>query len=250
MKNFYLITCLILASPIIVTAQKKADNQAKQAVQSSTTTKPAGFELQQRVFRTAIKYNDGIAARQALLTMMSIDTADHTLKDSLAIVYFNTNAFAQSLFVTRDILASTPDNMAMLEIKTISEQSLGLLKESLEGYEKLFNKSKNYAYLYESAVLQFQLKRFGECKQSSSQILAASETEKLQVSLNVSQNQSQKVLMRAATNNLLGIMAMEIKDMKSAKLYFSDALKLDPNFVLAKNNLALVSKSNGNAASK
>jgi lipoprotein NlpI len=41
----------------------------------------------------------------------------------------------------------------------------------------------------------------------------------------------------AAALNVGGIILIDEKKLEDAKLYFESALKLDPNFVLAQNNL-------------
>ena len=63
----------------------------------------------------------------------------------------------------------------------VSKQNLGLIKEALADYEKLYAAEKSVYHLYQMSTLQYQLKRYGECVVSLDQILASADAEKQKV---------------------------------------------------------------------
>jgi tetratricopeptide (TPR) repeat protein len=132
--------------------------------------------------------------------------------------------------------------MEILEIKAASEQSIGLIKDALDSYEKLFLRTKSLFHQYQVAVLQYQLKRYGECNANVEQILKNEKSASERVSITTNQNESQEVSLKAAAFNIRGVMLMEGKRDEEAKYNFEEALKVQPDFGLAKNNMALVSK--------
>lgn len=258
MKKVFTLT-LLAALSLSAYAQKK---ETKDAAPAPATTKTAGalttpeYQLQEKIFRTALKYSDGDAAKNALFSMMVQNPEMASLKDSLAILYFNLNRNAECVLVCRDILSSNENNDNILEIKAIAEQNLGLYRESLADYEKVYGKTKNVSYLYEIATLQYQLKRFGECNTTVTAILSNEEATKQTISISAGQQgQSQKVPMKAAAYNLRGVIAADLKEYAAAVSNYEEALKIYPEFVLAKNNLTVLqqnkskAKTTNNAAS-
>ena len=117
-----------------------------------------------------------------------------------------------------------------------------MIKDALETYEKLFLQTKSLYHQYQLAVLQYQLKRYGECNTNVEQILKNEKSVSEKVSITVNQKEAQEVSLKAAAYNIRGVMLLEGKREEEAKFNFEEALKLQPDFMLAKNNLAFVSK--------
>ena len=143
--------------------------------------------------------------------------------------------------VGEGIVKADPKRNDMLEVVAVSKQNLGLIKESLADYEKLYAAEKSVFYLYQMATLQYQLKRYGECVASLDQIIGNAESEKQKVNIRVQQG-SQEVPMRAAAYNVKGICAMELNQEEAAKQNFNKAVELFPDFALAKGNLEAMAK--------
>ncbi len=198
------------------------------------------YTQKEKVFRLALRYNDFMVARTALYDMIVLKPELTTLKDSLSILYFNIGAYPECILLSKEILEKTPNNPTILEIKAISEQSVGLIKESLADYEKLYASNKNVYHLYQIAALQYELKRFGECDASIAQLLADKEIENKEISIAAGEKKSQKVSLKAAIYNMRGVLALETGKTDIAKTNFNEAIKLNPDFELAKNNMKLL----------
>lgn len=202
------------------------------------------YTQKEKVFRLALKYNDFTVARTALYDMIILKPDLTTLKDSLAILYFNIGAYPECILLSKEILEKTPNNPTILEIKAISEQSVGLIKESLADYEKLYSTNKNVYHLYQIAALQYELKRFGECETSISQLLVDKEIDDKTISIAAGEKKSQKVALKAAIHNMRGVLALETGKTDIAKSNFDEALKITPDFELAKNNKLMLEQKN------
>lgn len=203
------------------------------------------FDVQMRFYKSALKNYDLQAATVALYTMQALKPERADLNDSLALLYFAGERYAQAYLVGQAIVNADPKRNDMLEMVAVSKQNLGMIKESLADYEKLYGNEKSVYFLYQMATLQYQLKRYGECVSSLDQILANADADKQKVSIRL-QSGSQEAPMKAAAYNVKGICAMELNQPDAAKENFNKALQVFPDFVLAKANLeTLEKKRNG-----
>lgn len=208
--------------------------------QSNASTDP--FELQQKVYKQAMSRYDLETAIVAMYQMIALKPSKPELNDSLAMLYFAHERYPQAFLTGEEILKTNPEKTAIRELVAVSKQNIGLIKESLAEYEKLYEQQKTMFYLYQIATLQYQLKRFGECIASLETILNSKEADDQKVSIRM-QNGNQEVPMKAAALNVRGICAMELNQPEAAKANFTKALELSPDFVLAKNNLETMNKN-------
>lgn len=202
------------------------------------------FDVQSRFYKMALKNYDLQAATVALYTMLALKPERTDLNDSLALLYFAGERYAQAYLIGEAIVTANPKRNDMLELVAVSKQNLGLVKESLADYEKLYAADKSVFYLYQMATLQYQLKRYGECVASLDQIIAGTDADKQKVSIRL-QNGAQDVPMKAAAYNVKGICALELNQPDAAKDNFNKAIQLFPDFVLAKGNLETLAKKQG-----
>ena len=208
------------------------------------------FEAQSRVYKAALKNYDLQAATIALYNMAALKPERADLQDSLALLYFAGERYPQAYLIGEEILKGNPKRNDMLELVAVSKQNLGLIKEALADYEKLYAIDKSVYYLYQISTLQYQLKRYGECVASLDQIIANPESDKQKVNIRV-QNGSQDIPMKAAALNVKGICAVELSQDAAAIDNFNKALAISPDFVLAKGNLeSLTKKQDKTAAPK
>jgi tetratricopeptide (TPR) repeat protein len=237
-------------SSFAVFAQKKAQQSPKPAATSTTTGGALAsadsafwakeYLLSYALYRNGLAYGDLAVAKHALFEMIAINPSNKNLRDSLMLVYFRLEAFPQALVLSKEILVDKPSDLLVMEVKAVSEQNLRLIKESLETYELLYTKSKDLYHLYQIGTLQFQLKRFGECNMTMNQLVKSEGSDKKEIMISNQNGQGQKVPIKAASYNILGVMALETSSLKEAKTFFEEALKVTPEFELAKGNLKVV----------
>ncbi len=253
-----LVCIMALSSESFAQRKKKKEEpttaETPAAVQESP--KPAispvkeQFAIKEKVFNLALQYNDGVVAKQALYEMMVLDPSRKELRDTLAMLYYNLNSWGECIFVSREILADNPNKLDILEMKAVALKNVGLLRDAQDDFQKIYLKTDNVLYLYEVASLQYQMKRYDECLVSLDILLKSKEIDGQQVSLPVSQISEQQVPMRAAVLNLRGIAAYEINNDKLARESYKEALKIFPDFIMAKGNLAQLDKPAQNKATK
>jgi tetratricopeptide (TPR) repeat protein len=164
------------------------------------------------------------------------------LYDTLMFLYFSTGQYNESLTLAEKIYNKDNSKLTALEIKAVSQQSLGLLKEALNDFESLNSKNKNVKYLYQIASLQYDLKRVAECSGSINQILTMDGIEKETVPFFGQDRSRQEVSIKAAAFNMRGVLAGELGENDLAIKSYEEALKIAPEFALAKNNLEVMKK--------
>jgi tetratricopeptide (TPR) repeat protein len=218
-------------------AKQKADEHAMQA-QVAKDSIPDEI----KVYHMATSFADYDVAKHAIFTLIARNPDRIDYLDSLARIYFSMNAYPQALAAADFVLKSQPDNLQMLELSAICQNAMKNEKEALTLYEKLYGKTKSVYHLYQIAVLQYSLQRNGECNKTIETILADKDalTQKIQISYD--EENAQSVPLAAAAYNLRGVMEKDMKENDKAKKDFEEAIKVYPEFQLAKNNLDMMNK--------
>jgi tetratricopeptide (TPR) repeat protein len=192
------------------------------------------YQNNKNIYLQAIKYNDVTVARTALYKLIELDPNDISLMDSLAFLYFEYRQFASTALVCKDILEKLPKHPPALEMSAISFENLGLADQAIQQYEQLYLIQNNLATLYKITYLQYQLKRFAEFENNVKTLLEKEETKELKVFFTGEDNQQQQIPMNAALLNFRGLVAKENGNKQQAMEYFDEALKIAPDFYLAK----------------
>jgi len=238
LRQITLLGLVLSLFAINISKAQKSKNEPTHTQNTNTAVSENGYILSERIFRESLKYGDLTVAKQALFEMIALKPEKKSLKDSLAYIYINLGSLQQAILLSREILDTSPENQGILEVKAIAEQNLGLSKESLTSYESLYQKSKNVYHLYQIATLQYDLKRMAECNASIDAILSSPEVDKKELNIGTgTRGQQQKVVLKAAALNMKGVLAMDFNENAVAKVCFDEALRLTPDFVLAKNNV-------------
>lgn len=239
---FQFVLVLTLACTGTAFAQKGKKTEPASAPATSQKPYQAQAKHYRDVYEQALRFGDMGIATQSVYDLMALDPEFGHYIDTLALLYFQRGAWAQTAAVADKILSTSPNAEGPLELRAVAYHTMGLLKESLTDYERLYGISKNTYHLYEIAALQYTLRRFGECDQTLGRLLNDPGLKDKEIQLSAGQQQTQTVPLVAACNNMVGVLLMEQGKKAEAKLAFQEALKMFPDFVLAKNNLTELSK--------
>jgi tetratricopeptide (TPR) repeat protein len=201
----------------------------------------AAYQQQQNVYNLAMKYADVSAARNSLFNMIALDPGDASLLDSLAYMYFEYQQFTSCLLVCLDILKVNPDNIPALEMSAVAYDNLGLKDKALTSYESIYLRNNSIFTLYRIAALQLDLSRHTESMTNVNILLEKEETKEAKVPLNTEQG-SMQISLEAAVYNLKGLIEADQGNTESARASYQQALSLEPDFTMAKNNLAELDK--------
>lgn len=201
------------------------------------------YVIQQNIFTQSLKFYDFSTAKTALFHMMALRPQETYWMDTLATVYFSEGAYLQSLLVSREILDKKPEDEQVLQILAESESALGLEKEAVKTFEKLWSLTGKVYYQYKIATLQFSLKRMMECGNSLNGILGNAASSREKISISYQDGSSQEVVIAAAALNIGGMLAMEMNQVDEAIALFNQSSQLDASFILPRNNLATITKA-------
>ena len=195
------------------------------------------FKLYQMKYVFGIKYNDGEVAKDALYGMIAMDPNDDSIKMRLCYYYFEQSKFASSLFVSADLLSRYSDHTDALRINAMSYENLGVRDKAVEAYESLYLKTSEIGVLYQVAILQFELERFTECKTNLDIIIKNPQSKALKLNFAKNETEQQEITLEAASYNVKGMIEKQQGNKEEAKKHFEKALELEPEFMLATQNL-------------
>jgi tetratricopeptide (TPR) repeat protein len=191
-----------------------------------------------------MKYNDREVAKNALYSMIAMDPNDDSLKMVLCYYYYEQNQFASSLFVSADLLSRRfPDNVdALADQCHVLSRIWVCATKPLSAYESLYLQDQRYRCTVPgSPCLQFELANdmpnVRRIVVSLSSKIRKPMTMKLTFLTKMKTN-SRRVTLEAACYNMKGMLAKQQGNMEEAKKQLEKALELDPEFVLANQNLS------------
>lgn len=124
----------------------------------------------------------------------------------------------------------------------IANSNLRRYAEALDLYKQLVRRDKSPYFAYQVGYNQYQMRNFEESSATLQTVIQDTVAEHQSININMDQNRSQKVPLKAAAYNLLGVVQLEMDQNDKAKSNFEAALKLNPDFQLAKENLEIANK--------
>ena len=204
---------------------------------------PEAHALDIRLYEQGKRVGDAAVMYDALHNMLAAAPDNAAVKDSLASLYFSGRMYGPSLSLTKELIEAQPEDARYLEMKAVSENSLGLLEDALTSYESLLAVDPNPYFAYQIATLQYGLNRFETAEASVDNMLAADLGEQ-KVNINLANGRAQSVPMKAALLNIKGVLKKDVhEDREKAREYFQLAMAEAPDFLLPQNNLAVMAQA-------
>jgi tetratricopeptide (TPR) repeat protein len=214
-------------------------------VSKAATISDERKEILAKMYALGFRYYDLQVSQMALYEMIASDLNNVALRDSLALLYYNMGKYGSAIAVASDVLSVEKNNLAMLEVRALSNENIQYLDQALADYEKLYLLSPNPFSLYKMAGLQLTLKKYEQCKTNLDILMNDANADSVTVPVSVNQVQQQEVPLKAAALNLKGLLNKAQGNKAVAQQSFSEALKIEPNFQAAKANLADLNKPAG-----
>ncbi len=194
-------------------------------------------ELEVKKMKQALAYGDQEVAVSKMYNIIAIQGPESTYKDSLAYLYFSNRKFLSCFLVINEILDRNPDKIELLEMGAISLESVGAKEKAVEEYQKLLAKSNKSFHAYKLAGLQLEIKKFDDAFVSIKKADQLPTDDLVTISFRVNPTYTQDISLKASIAYLEGIIAETLKKGTEAKVAFERAIKLFPDFVLAKSRL-------------
>ena len=201
------------------------------------TTKEEAILIEKKILSDAKRIGDPSVAAYSMYKLIALEGKNSTYMDSLAYVYFSSRKYASSFLAANDVLERDPKNAEILELKAISLESLGAIDKSSEVYAELFALTNNNYHGYALSNLQFSMKKFEEAYATIQKVESLNDSGKVKVTFTINQNHTQQIELLAAIPYLKGLIEESLSKGDEAKLSYEKALKIQPEFVLAKEKL-------------
>jgi tetratricopeptide (TPR) repeat protein len=203
------------------------------------------LDIYKKVYATAVQTGDADVAVNSLYYIIAVEGKNSQYRDSLALLYFGLGSYALCEKVSADIVKDFADSvkkgkrLAVLEALALSQGALGKVKEAIESFEALLAQTNEMYHAYRLAEMQYTYKRIGEAVQTILKAETLKNSMGGMVNIDMGENRHQAVKLEAAVQNLKGYILLEEfpAEKDKAIVAFKKALEIQPDFVLAKNNL-------------
>lgn len=251
MKKFWLLFSIVLFAGVAYAQKGKPTPTTKPAAEAKPA--PANDTQEQQIrgisanilvnhysrkYAVAQRWGDYDVAKDAMYDLISEYPGNDSLIFVLAYFYYENQKHASCAVICNDLLARNSKNLPALELSALSYEGLNIKDKALQSYESLFLLSNNNSALYKMASLQYDLKRYGESLTNTDILLSKPQADSLNVVFTDVKGNSKEHPMKAALLNLKGLNFKAQGDNANARKFFEEALKRDPNFEAAKQNLA------------
>lgn len=193
--------------------------------------------MYKKLFEKSMNIKDYSTAIVAVQMMMLEDSTMTAYQDSLPELYAAINNVEAVAKTIDPVLKRHPKEEKFLQIKSIVQQEHGDYEGVLATYTTLYENTKKLQYLYQIGTMHFQAGNLEEASKIVDEVLAKAPDSKDSLDIFVSEQQKQKVPILAAALNFKGYVFAQKRNLPEAKKYFETAIKVFPDFVMAKRNL-------------
>jgi len=198
------------------------------------------LNLEKNIYQEALKNYDLQTAQVAVYHIINLEGNQSKYLDTLAYIYFNQKKFLPCLKVSERILKNR-ESLPILELKAISLENLKDIKGAIDAYEKIYTQKKEAVVAYKLAQLQQELKRSAEAYATLKSAENLKFPDKGFVAFPTAQKgQSQNVPLKAAFYSLMAQTSYDLHNYPMAVKYYDEALKIYPDFFVAKQNKQVI----------
>jgi len=193
--------------------------------------------LEKEMVRFAKSMGDVAVTTSSMYRLIALEGDNSTYKDSLTYIYYSARKYASCFLMSNEVLKRDPKNKAVLELKALSLESLGALDKSMEAFKELFAVSNNNFHGYSLAKLQLTMKMYEEAYATIKQVEAINDEGIYKVNFAINQNHTQEVELLAAISYLKALIEIDLDKIPEAKISLEKSLKIQSDFVLAREVL-------------
>ena len=198
------------------------------------------LDLKKSIYNHALKNYDLNVAKNAVYHIIALEGEQSTFIDTLAYIYFNEKNYVSCLQVSNRILKQKekPD---ILQFKAVCLENLNDIKGAIEVYEKIYALKKDVLSAYKLAQLQQRLKRSAEAYATLKSAENLKFPEKGYITFpTAKKGEAQNVPFKAAFYNLMAQTGYDLHNYEMALKYYDEALKIYPDFFVAKQNRQVI----------
>lgn len=215
--------------------------------QLNTFIQPERDTADFNVYHQSLSISDYSTAIIAVYYLSNHDPAKYNQwLDTLDYLFFKNHFYEQSFKLSDTLLVQKGITDLRLEIRGASAKALGDTVNALMAYTLLFNKSKKPIYGFKEMQLEYEMKRMNETITTGNNmgIVIGSTKDSSRINILGDNGNVQKIFISAATANIMGLAYEALQEKNMAIEEFNAALKLNPEFVQANNNLKKIIADN------
>lgn len=201
------------------------------------SSKEEAIAIEKKIISKAKRIGDPVVASYSMYKLIALEGENSTYKDSLTYMYYSAGKYGSCFMMANEVLKREPKNQDILELKASSLESLGALDKAMEVFAELFALSNNNYHGYNLSKLQLSIKKFEDAYTTIKKVEGLNDSGKVSVTFSINQTHTQQIELIAAIPYLKGLIEEELDKNEEAKLSYQKALKIQPEFVLAKENL-------------
>jgi hypothetical protein len=192
-----------------------------------------------KVYKEALRAGDPYTQLIATYNLMADDTTRvRPYIDTLTSLYARLNMAGPATKMADRVLAFDPSNKTALEIKASGSLGMGNAKDASATNRKLYRQTKDVKYLFAIAEMQFEGQDLNGLDKTVKEIEAVPNLANQKIDMQTDQpGATQKIPASAALEYLKGLIALSKNELAMAQLHLNKAVRISPNFVLAKRYL-------------
>ena len=204
---------------------------------AAQSSKEEAIALEKKIIAKAKRIGDPGVASYSMYKLIALEGENSTYKDSLTYMYYSAGKYGSCFMMAGEVLERDPKNKDILELRGSSLESLGALDKAMEVYAELFEITNNNYHGYNLSKLQLSMKKFEDAYATIKKVEVLNDSGKIFVTFSINQSHTQQIELLAAIPYLKGLIEEELNKNDEAKLSYQKAIKIQPEFVLAKEKL-------------
>lgn len=202
----------------------------------------------EKLYKQAIANSDLATAKVALNQLLLIDSNNTVYKDSLCRMYIQGGNYEGGIKLAEQLMKTNNADNKLLELTGVAYQQIGKQVEAEDIFNKLFTASKDYKYLYQIMVIQYEKGNQAGFDSLSNKILTEVETDSILAQTTIEfpgpvSGVGQLVPIKAATQFLIGKNAYDREqDLRKAITYYQYSVQSYDPFEMARYYLTEIAR--------
>ncbi|MEY2924335.1 MAG: hypothetical protein RLZZ337_883 [Bacteroidota bacterium] len=218
------------------------------ALAACSNTKESNVVQNEKLYQQAIANYDLTTAKLALNQILLADSNNIEYKDSLCRLYIQGGNYDGGIRLAEQLINSKNADKKLLELTGVAYQQVGKADEAESIFNQLWSESKNYKYLYQIMVLQYEKGNQQGFDSLSSGILKDVETDSTMAQTTIDfpgpvTGIAQLVPIKAATQFLIGKNAYDREqNLRKAIEYYQYSIQTYDTFEMARYYLTEIAR--------
>jgi predicted Zn-dependent protease len=195
------------------------------------------------VLESAWKTGDRQTAIYAIQSLLTRDTANYGLMDTLTKLYMQVNNFNSAFIVSKKLIERDSSTVQQWEDYAKCAKKLGASQEAFDAFIGLYEKENNSKYLYEIAIQKMNMGKMDEAQQFLASLFNDERAKTDQYDYELPDGRIMRMPVVSAAHFLMGTYNQDVlKNNDQAEIHYKTTLEYAPGFYPANQRLSLINK--------